>query len=67
MNLTVINEREQTTTILQFAGKSVKELLAQLSINPETVLVLRNNEVLTEEETLNEGEELFLLSVISGG
>lgn len=67
MKLTVFNERAQTTTAVQFKGNTVKELLTYLTINPETVIVLRKEEVITAEETLQEGEELYLLSVISGG
>ncbi len=67
MKLTVFNERTQTTTAVQFEGKTVKELLNYLSINPENVLVLRKEEVITTEETLQDGEKLYLLSVISGG
>ncbi|MEK6969889.1 MAG: MoaD/ThiS family protein [Nanoarchaeota archaeon] len=67
MKLTIFNERTQTTTAVQFKGNTVTELLNHLSINPETVIVLRKEEVITAEETLQEGEELYLLSVISGG
>ena len=67
MDITVENERERTTTKITFAGNTVLELLRQLKINPETVLVVRNKEVITEEEFLNNHDRIQLLSVISGG
>ncbi|MBN2422552.1 MoaD/ThiS family protein [Candidatus Woesearchaeota archaeon] len=49
-----------------FSGKVI-ELLTNLKINPETVLVTRNNELLTEEDNLENKDEIHVLSVISGG
>lgn len=42
-------------------------LLKQLKINPENVLIVRNNELVTDESKLNDKDEIKLLSVISGG
>ena len=67
MKIIVENERERTTTEVIFIGKSVLDLLRQLKINPETVLTVRNKEVITEEEFLNNNDKIQLLSVISGG
>ncbi len=67
MKIIVCNEKEQTKEEIGFSGKKVKELLQQLNINPETVLVIRKDEVLTEDEILNEDEQIEILSVISGG
>jgi thiamine biosynthesis protein ThiS len=67
MHIGIFNEREQTTTKVEFAGTKVKELLQQLKLNPEAFLVVRNNEVITEEEFLQENDFIELLSVISGG
>ncbi|MBI2548097.1 MoaD/ThiS family protein [Candidatus Woesearchaeota archaeon] len=43
------------------------ELLAQLSIVPTTVLIVRNGEIAFPEEKLAETDDVKLLSVISGG
>ena len=43
------------------------EVLTKLNINPETVLLARNNELILLETKLNNNDELKLLSVISGG
>jgi len=67
MELRIINERDQTTQDIAFAGKTVFELLTSLNINPETVLVVRNKEVITEDEAVRDQDVLEILSVISGG
>ncbi|MEW5897113.1 MAG: MoaD/ThiS family protein [Nanoarchaeota archaeon] len=67
MNITVFNERDNTTHKISFRRKTVKDLLLQLKINPENVIIVKNNEVLTEEEKLGSGDKIELLSVISGG
>ena len=59
-------EREQTTKEIQFTG-SVKQLLEKLNINPETVLTIKNSEVLTQDEELENTDTIEILSVISGG
>lgn len=67
MNITVFKERDNRTETVAFSGKTVQELLQQIKINPETVIVVRNSEVITEQETLHDNDKLELLSVISGG
>ena len=59
-------EKDSTTEKISFSG-TVKELLSKLEINPETVLVVRNDEVITEDEKLDDQDSLDILSVISGG
>ncbi|MEK6946367.1 MAG: MoaD/ThiS family protein [Nanoarchaeota archaeon] len=46
---------------------SVLGLLKKLKINPVTVIVSRNNELILEDEKLNDQDEIKILSVISGG
>lgn len=65
--VTVIFEREHKTQTIQFVGKNVEALLKHLKINPETVIVTRQGEVITEQEALAENDTLEILSVISGG
>jgi|TARA_B100001971_G_C18140412_1_gene510078 sulfur carrier protein len=48
-------------------NSSVKDLLKKLEINPVTVIVSRNDEIILESEKLNEKDEITILSVISGG
>ena len=60
-----IEETSETKTIA-FNG-TAKQLLQELALNPETVLVARNNELVTEDEHLHDEDEIKILSVISGG
>ena len=45
----------------------VSDLLKKLNINPVTVIISRNNELILEDERLNDNDEIKILSVISGG
>ena len=67
MNLTVIHERKQTTEHIILNGRTVRDLLQHLKVSSEAVIVVRNKEVLTEKEILQDKDSLQLLSVISGG
>ena len=42
-------------------------LLKKIDINPETVLVVRKDELLTEDRKLRNEDEVRILSVVSGG
>ncbi|MDT7897125.1 MAG: MoaD/ThiS family protein [Armatimonadota bacterium] len=46
---------------------TVRELLKELNLSPESTLVLRGEEVLTEDERLREDDEVRVISAISGG
>ncbi|MBI2151455.1 MoaD/ThiS family protein [Candidatus Woesearchaeota archaeon] len=67
MKLTIKLEKPKNTKRISFSKKTVQELLLQLNINPQTVLIVRNNQVITEDEKLKDGDTLELLSVVSGG
>lgn len=49
------------------AGKTVEEVLRELGILPETVLAVRAGKIVPLSHRLEEGEELEIVSVISGG
>jgi sulfur carrier protein ThiS len=59
-------EEEDKTLNKKFRGKG-KELLKTLKINPETVLLTRNSELITVDDSLKDKDEIKILSVISGG
>jgi sulfur carrier protein len=59
-------EREKRRVEKEFAGR-IRDLLNSLGLNPETVIVVKNGEVVSEEERCGSDDELKLLSVISGG
>lgn len=46
---------------------SAKSLLEKEGINPETVLVVKNGELVGAGEMIADSDEVKLLSVISGG
>ncbi len=47
--------------------RRVLDVLRHLNLNPEEVLVFRNEEVLTEDEPVRQGDRLFILEVVSRG
>ena len=59
-------EKTQQSKKKTFKGKVVA-LLTELDINPEEVLVTRNDELVTEQDTLSDSDTVTILSVISGG
>lgn len=67
MEIDLFIERENRNTKIKFGQSTVVDLLKSQNINPETVIVVRNGEVLTEKESLQDKDKIELLSVISGG
>lgn len=59
-------DREGTTTERKFNGKA-KHLLAELNINPATVVITKNGTLITEEDKLENSDEVKIISVVSGG
>ncbi len=47
--------------------KRVKELLKELSLLPESVLVVRGDDLVTEDDTLGDEDHVEIRPVISGG
>jgi len=47
--------------------KQVKVILKELNIVPETVLVIRDNKLLTEDEVIADSDNIEIRPVISGG
>jgi sulfur carrier protein len=53
---------------LEVAGeRKVHVVLAELGIDPDTVLVIRERELLTREDRLAESDQIEIRPVISGG
>ena len=68
IKVNVFIDKENKNIILELDNNSiVEDLLKKLKINPVTVIVSRNNELILEDERLNDKDELKILSVISGG
>jgi sulfur carrier protein ThiS len=47
--------------------RSVRDVLSELAIDPDTVLVIRERTLLTREERVTPEDELEIRPVISGG
>jgi sulfur carrier protein ThiS len=62
----ILIEKTRKIVRLKFEGK-VSSLLSKLKINPETVLVVREKELMTEEDYLQDKDKIRIMSVISGG
>lgn len=53
---------------LEISGsRRVRDLLRELQINPETVLVVRGQDLLTPDEVVKDEETVEVISAISGG
>ncbi|OLB06147.1 MAG: thiamine biosynthesis protein ThiS [Candidatus Rokuibacteriota bacterium] len=48
-------------------GRRVKDVLRELHILPETVLVIRGDELITADQVVRDGDTIELRPVMSGG
>jgi len=62
----VFIERKKENIEMNFSGK-VSTLLKKLKINSDGVLVVKDRELITEEDVLEDSDSIKILSVISGG
>jgi thiamine biosynthesis protein ThiS len=46
---------------------SIEKLLESMGINPETVVVLRNGEIVPESERLSNKDRIEIIDIVSGG
>ena len=68
INVKIFVDRENLNKTVKLDSTAlVLDLLKELKINPVTVIVSRNNELILEDEKLNDNDEIKILSVISGG
>jgi sulfur carrier protein ThiS len=49
------------------AGMSLLDALKKSNIVPESVIAIRDGEMITDDEILRAGDEIKLVAVISGG
>lgn len=61
----VLNLRDKTYEVKP--GMTLRHSLEQAGVAIESVLALRDGEMLTEEEILHDGQVIKLIAVISGG
>ena len=48
-------------------GRTVREVLSELGVDPDTVLVIRDRELVTREVVLTDEDRVEVRPVISGG
>jgi sulfur carrier protein ThiS len=52
----------------ELGGKlTVRQAVQKVGLNPETVLAVRDGELITDDTELTDGDEIRLVAVISGG
>lgn len=57
--------RRQTFTARP--GIAVRDAIIQCDLNPETVLAVRDGELITDDVVLKKGDRIKLIATISGG
>lgn len=63
-----VHIRHPQPRTVEFGGTHpVSWVLKQLEINPETVLVIRGNDLLTSDALVRDEDEIEIRSAISGG
>lgn len=61
------DRKKEEKTIEVDENSSVKDLLSKMDINPVTVIVSRDNNIILEDEKIKDKDKIKLISVISGG
>ena len=68
MKLKVFYDRENKEKTIELGNNAtIKDLLKKMEINPVTVIVSKNNDVVLEDEKLKDKDDIKIISVISGG
>ena len=68
MQINVFFDREKKEKDIELdENSSIKDLLAKMNINPVTVIVSRENNIILEDDKINDKDKIKLISVISGG
>jgi sulfur carrier protein len=62
-----VRVRHQRREVELHGPGSVRELLQRLDLNPETVIVIRQGELLTGDASLDPDDEIEIRPVVSGG
>ena len=68
MRIKVFLEKENAHKSVEIPkGQTIESVLKRMKINPQTVIVVKNGEVVTEQDSLRENDSLKILSVKLGG
>ncbi|MEM1895765.1 MAG: MoaD/ThiS family protein [Nanopusillaceae archaeon] len=63
----VFIERDMKEFEIEFNGKTVRELLDNLNIDWSRVVVIKNGEIVTEDEIINNNDYIKIFDAVSGG
>ena len=68
MKISVCIEREKKCLVVDLKpGSTVKDLIKELKLNPVTVVISKNGEIVTELAKLKDKDNIEFLSVVGGG
>lgn len=62
-----VNLRNPDRVVEVRGGRRVRDVLSDLRIDPDTVLVIRQRELLTRDDRVRDDDRLEIRPVISGG
>ena len=65
MKMNVYIDRNDRNEVVE--ANSIKEIANKLNINLEEFIIVRDDELITEDTKLNDKDKIKFLSVISGG
>ncbi|MBI3635139.1 MAG: MoaD/ThiS family protein [Candidatus Rokubacteria bacterium] len=65
--MTTVVLRNPRREVVVAGGRRVKDILKELEIIPETVLVIRGDELITADRVVADGDTIELRPVMSGG
>ena len=63
----VFIERYHTENNIEFNGNTIKDLLNMLNLDSSRFIVVKNGEIVTEEDIINDGDYIKILDAVSGG
>jgi len=66
MKITVELQGKKTKIEVPEKAKVI-DAVKKINVNPETVIVKRRSEILLEDETLKNNDEIELIKIVSGG
>jgi len=63
----VFIERYYTENNIEFNGNNIGDLLNMLNLDSSRFIVVKNGEIVTEDDTINDGDYIKILDSVSGG
>jgi len=63
----IVRLRNPDREITVEGSRRVRDLLVEVGLHPDAVLVLRGRDLLTREDTVEDGDTVEIRPVISGG